>query len=105
MIPEVPIIYRDFYDVPRVFLVFHRGQQLLFESVFDEERDDYSDVYDVYLLPPLGPEEIAGSWEFISKRAVRRVGRLLVSDVRFDSTRRKSVDPDVLDRLNLDGLP
>ena len=87
-----PILYRDFYDVPRMFVVRRGGTSLLFDGSFDDTLDDYPDFYEVYELPPLAAEQLAESWRDLAGRAVRRLGRVAVADVRFDATRRKSVD-------------
>jgi hypothetical protein len=55
------IMYRDFYDVPRVFLVRYKQHLYLFESAFDDQGDDYSQTYDIYLMPELTENEIGGS--------------------------------------------
>ncbi len=95
----VPIIYREFYDVPRVFIVKYKQHVFLFESVFDEKTDDYSEDYDVYLMPELAEEEISGSWEKINSKATRKIGKILVSAVEFDITRRRNVKVTVLEEL------
>ena len=48
---RIPIEYGEFYDLPRQ-ITFQSGDEwFLLRSYFDEEKDEYSDVYDVYLLP------------------------------------------------------
>jgi hypothetical protein len=43
-----PIRYRDFYDLPRIFITSYNGQDYLFDCPFDDELDDYPDSYRVY---------------------------------------------------------
>lgn len=93
------IQYRDFYDVPRMFVVRLDGEPFLFDGAFDEELDEYPDQYRVYLLPRLGDDELAGSWETLSRRAVEDVGVVPLGAVVFDPTRRKSIRSDVLRAL------
>jgi hypothetical protein len=96
---DANIEYREFYDVPRVFLVEYKQQLFLFESPFDEGHDEYSETYSVYVMRELTKEERQGSWEQISEKAVRKVGEVRVSDVKFDSTLRRAIDTSLLDHL------
>ncbi|MCP5007848.1 MAG: hypothetical protein GY941_28520 [Planctomycetes bacterium] len=93
------IIYREFYDVPRVFLVNYKGDFILFESLFNDDSDDYSSDYIVYLMPKLSEEELKGSWENISLRADRKIGSVPVKDIQFDETKRKEIDAAILDKI------
>jgi hypothetical protein len=65
------ICYRDFYDVPRLFLTAYHGEQYLFDCPFDEELNDYPDRYRVYQMPALAEAELQGSWEHLPERASR----------------------------------
>ena len=38
------IRYRDFYDIPRIFIVTLNGKLFLFDCAFDDEIDDYSEL-------------------------------------------------------------
>jgi hypothetical protein len=93
------IRYRDFYDVPRIFITAHNGKHYLFDCPFDNELDDYSDRYRVYQLPALKEHELDGSWERLSDRAVALVGSVPVDDVEFDQSKRKLINTAVLDEL------
>lgn len=95
--PErLEIQYRDFYDIPRMFIVAANGDQLLFDGSFDEELDDYPDAYRVYRLPELEPGALSGSWAALPSRATRFLGTIPTAAVRFDPTRRQFVDVGVL---------
>jgi hypothetical protein len=96
---RVPIRYREFWDVPRIFRVTYQGALLLFDYPFDEETEDYPDWNQVYLLPRLGEEELAGSWAQLARKAVRPLGKVPITQVRFDPTKRQSVDATLLDGL------
>jgi hypothetical protein len=96
---SAPITYRDFWDVPRIFLVTHEGRTLLFDCPFDEATEDYPDTYAVYQLPALADGELTGSWDKLSERAERYLGTVPVGEVRFDPTRRQGIDPAVLREL------
>lgn len=93
------IRYRDFYDVPRIFLTTHNGELYLFDCPFDEGLDDYSEHYQVYELPAVSEGELQGSWEHLPERAPRALGTLPVAQVQFDTTKRDSIDTAVLEEL------
>ena len=99
MSPRAPIQYRDFYDIPRMFIVEFNGFQFLFDGSFDEAIDEYPEDYAVSLLPNLTQKDLEGSWERIGERPIRKLGRVPVSAVQFDSTRRKTISTDLLKEL------
>ena len=96
-----PIRYRDFWDVPRIFFVEEAGRLYLFDCQFDEVTEDYPDVYQVFLMPPLSEADYAGSWAPLYQRATAKVGEVPVAAVRFDPTRRQAIDPVVFAALQL----
>ena len=96
-----PIVYRDFYDVPRAFVVNDEKRTLFFVSSFDEALDDYREDYDVYEMLNLSETELKGSWENLEQRAKRKLGSIRVAGVHFDSTLRREVDLDVLQTLDV----
>lgn len=88
----LPITYREFYDVPRMFVVERDGALYLFDSAFDEMLDDYSPHYLVYGLPEDAREAVqADSWAELSKCGTM-VGQVAVDDVAFDESRRAAVN-------------
>ena len=93
------IIYRDFYDIPWMFVTVGGQHAYLFDGSFDESLDDYPDEYAVYQLPLLTADQLAGSWAGLAARAVASLGRVPIEAVRFDPTRREQIDGGVLDRL------
>ena len=95
----IPIRHRDFWDVPRIFLAADRGSLFLFDCPFDEETEDYPDYYLVYLLPDLADTELQGSWADLSAQATRFLGRVPISQVLFDESRRQAIDSRVLTSL------
>ncbi|HUS18159.1 MAG TPA: hypothetical protein VMZ25_00780 [Terriglobales bacterium] len=92
----IPFAYREFYDVPRLIVVRFKGKVLLLDSRFDEAADDYSDVYDVYVLPADIQIPETGSWEHLASRTAQKLGTIKVSDVAFDETKRKRLNPQFL---------
>lgn len=96
---KLAIRYRDFYDVPRIFLVNHRGTLYLFDCPFDQELDEYPDTYKVFVLPPDSGLDLGGSWDNLASRATSYLGEVPVKSVQFDSTKRREIDADVIDEL------
>jgi hypothetical protein len=96
------IDYRDFWDVPRIFLVRDQGTLYLFDCQFDRAVEDYPESYDVFVMPPLSEAELAASWAPLHEHAIKRLGRLPIHGVQFDPTLRQRVDVSVIDGLNVD---
>jgi hypothetical protein len=94
-----PIRYRGFWDVPRIFLVTDCGRHLLFDCPFDETIEDFPDDYRVYLMPPITEEELAGSWDQLSERALQYLGKVSIGKVRFDPSKRREIDTAILEDL------
>jgi len=95
----LPIKYRGFYDVPRIFITRYRGETYLFDCPFDEELEDDSDSFNVYVVPALWDEELPKDWTTLHTRAIRCLGQVPVASVRFDPTRRQAVDSAILEEL------
>jgi len=96
----VPFRYIEFYDVPRAIVLRHKGKLLLLDSAFDHKLDDYPDCYSVYELPEsVEALQAKGSWLFLENTKLSCLGQIPVKAVRFDSTKRKTLDPSVLDRI------
>lgn len=94
---KIPIRdYRDFWDLPRIFLVERNDVILLFDCKFDEDKEDYDNTYSVYVMPDLAGRELAGSWNQLTNKALKLLGTLSVEEVVFDASRRKWIDDDVI---------
>jgi hypothetical protein len=93
------IRYRDFYDVPRIFVTTLNGKLYLFDCPFDDELEDYSERYRVYQLPADLKRKLQGSWERLSERAESLLGSVPVGKVQFDQTKRKRINTSVLEEL------
>ena len=87
-----PIRYRDFYDLPRIFITSYEGKDYLFDCPFDDEADDYLDSYRVYQLPVLSKEDLQGSWEHLPGSAAAFLGEIPVAEVQFDPTKRERIN-------------
>src|SRR5438552_6136102 len=99
MAEQIPIIYREFYDFPRMFVVSYRGLHFLFDGSFDAQRDEYPDHYTVYQMPPLSNDVLDGSWSNLSRLALHQLGSITTTRVRFDPSRRASVSSEILDEM------
>jgi hypothetical protein len=95
----LPIRYRDFYDIPRAFVVEHEGILLFFDCAFDRELDDYGAAFAVYQVREGLRERIdLISWTDLGNES-ERVGTVPTAAVVFDPTKRKAIRADVLDLL------
>ena len=93
------IRYRDFYDLPRIFITNYQGQLYLFDCPFDDELDDYPDSYHVYQLPALTEADLEGSWEHLPELTTSFLGVIPVTEIQFDPTKRERVNTAILNRL------
>lgn len=98
--PTRILAYREFYDIPRAFVIEPKRRCLLFfDCPFDERLDDYPGFFDVYLLHDLSASVLPQDWRGLSARAVGPLGRVMVTALRFDETRRREVAVDGLPQL------
>lgn len=94
------IAYRDFYDVPRIFLVVVDGRTVLFDCPFDEALDEYPYDYRVYQLRGLGIHELPHDWnELLDQQKADYRGSVPVHNVMFDASKRKQIKCVELGRL------
>jgi len=93
------IIYRDFWDVPRIFVASFRGRQYLFDCRFDESIEDYANVYQVYVMPNLDQKDLKGPWDKLSEMAKEHLGEVPVSSVQFDESKRRAIDPEIIEEV------
>jgi hypothetical protein len=93
------IEYREFWDVPRMFVVRYDGRAYLFEDPFDSTTEDYTEQYEVFELPLLGTNEPEGCWDGLASRALSKLGTVRIDEVEFDSSRRRSINPAIIDKL------
>jgi len=97
----LPIRYREFYDVPRIFVVDAGDARLVFDCPFDDELDDYRSAYRVYRLAP-DADIPDGSWIGLTDGA-ELAGQISVAAVTLDPTRRVAIDSAVLSFLASSG--
>jgi hypothetical protein len=93
MTDRITIQYGEFYDFPRMVRFQFRAKWFYLESRFNEEKDDYPDFYEVYLLPFTSEEEFQSNpyyWMNLSK--ADHLGRISIKGVGLDETRRRSID-------------
>jgi hypothetical protein len=91
--------HRDFFDVPRIFIVSHNGTIYLFDCPFDNELDDFSGEYQVYEMGRSPLDSIPDDWSNITAVAKKHLGKVAVAAVRFDATRRHSICDEALKAL------
>ncbi len=96
---SIPIEIREFWDVPRIFLAPYQGKLFLFDCVFDETTEDFPDYYQVYQLPDLRREDLAGSWAQLSTKAVHSFGKVPIQRISFDPMKRRQIGSTILDEL------
>ncbi len=90
---RILINYGEFYNFPRQIDFQFRGQWFYMASDFDEEKDDYPDFYDVYLLPFNPKEKMKVTpfyWTELTKDDY--LGRIPISEVGLDESKRRSID-------------
>ena len=88
--------YRDFYDVPRIFVIDVDGRIILFDCQFVDELDEYSDEYKIYELSDTSLDTLSDDWTELSCLAGVCKGQVAVSKVTFDDTKRKRIKRSVL---------
>ena len=96
---RIPITYGEFYDYPRMIRFQYGGEWFFLNSSFDEEKDDYPDVYDVYLLPFRSEEEFeANPYYWMDLSTAVHLGQIPIKEVGLDETRRRSIDASVIEK-------
>ncbi len=88
--------YRDFWDVPRIFLASKDDYLLLFDCKFDEKKEDYDEKYQVFIMPELTDNEISGSWYQLSEKAIKYLGEIPINKVSFDETHKQFIDSQIV---------
>lgn len=87
----LPIRYRDFYDIPRAVIVEWHDQIYMLECPLEPEANDYPSTYEAYKLPnELRGQIDAMSWTDLAHHG-SLVGRVHISQVEFDHSRRQTM--------------
>lgn len=95
----IPIRYREFYDIPRSFVISYDKCAYLFACEFDDALDEYPDAYQIYRIEPEHLSRVdQDSWTQLAD-AGTRIGVIPTRAVRFDSTRRKAVEASIVEFL------
>ena len=89
--------YRDFHDVPRLFVVEVQDARFVFDCPFDEALDEYGDSYTVYRIQA-GDDDPLGDWASRPAAALV-VGRIPVADIEFDPTHREAIEASCIRKL------
>ncbi|WP_313460001.1 hypothetical protein [Stenotrophomonas sp.] len=83
--------YRDFYDVPRRILALDQGGAFwIFDSVFNDEIDDYEDHFTLYLAGQEPDQAKALFAQHCEGSYGQALLDLPVTEVLFDATKRAS---------------
>jgi hypothetical protein len=95
----LPIRYRDFYHIPRMFLVQKGNETYLFHCAFEDESDGYSSLYHVYKLNcEAVPEDETASWTDLPHAGVC-VRDIPTGAAEFDESRRSLVRASLFNSL------
>lgn len=85
----VEFAYRDFWDVPRILIArLPDGRTIMLDCRFDDDREHYDDVYQVYLMRS-DVDPSVQSWVGLESKAERCLGEVPVRSVEFDPTSRQ----------------
>ena len=90
----IPIVYREFYDLPRDISLEVEGLAYFLLCPFDEAKDGYADFYEVYRLSPSVHACLSdpdSDWLGAAKSG-QFVGQAPVDALRFDESRRAAVE-------------
>src|SRR5262249_33678805 len=93
-----PIKYFSFWDVPRTFVFEDSNKVYFLTSEFDDDLDEYPDDYEVFIISGVG-DLSALSGKLVSPLPKTYIGRVPISSVQFDESRRKYVDASFLESV------
>jgi hypothetical protein len=85
------VAYRDFCDVPRIFLIVVDKRTILLDCPFDERLDEYPDEYAVYELRDFHLDALPRDWTELSRQGADYKGRVQARNVIFDASKRKQI--------------
>ena len=89
----IPIEYSGFHDAPLVFRVWREnGWYYFWRGYFDEKIDDYAEDYDVFRIEGKSADEPIVGWDLENFEPKDFVGKIQMTQVLFDESRRKSID-------------
>lgn len=91
----LPINYRDYWDVPRVFVVEYKGRTFLFNCPFDDDEDDYPEEYRVYEVDYDLHEFTDLPWDAIPGERARLLAVLPVNCPSFADSKPRTINPDI----------
>jgi hypothetical protein len=95
----IPFDYRDFYDVPRLILLQRPDGAFLLDSPFDEESDEYLDVFHVYRMSLASAAELRARSSWVDARLLGTlIATVPVAAVAFDPTKREAIHGALFDR-------
>lgn len=83
--------YRDFCDLPRIFIVRAGASWLLFDCPFNESLDDYPDKYWVYEISDASRWQFSNYWSDCSSEALVCKAVVDMNELTFDASKRKGI--------------
>ena len=87
----LPIVYAEFYDIPRAFLVNFHDKSYFFDCAFSESLDDYLNEFVVFQLhKTIALDSATLPWDKLHTQG-KRICSISVANVVFDDSKRKSV--------------
>jgi hypothetical protein len=96
----LPIRYSGFWDFPHEFWVCFEGDSYLFwRGHFDEEKDDYPDVYEVFKASGVSLNDNSLPWELSEIPAKVKIGSVKIRDVKFDPAHRRFIDSSIFSEI------
>jgi hypothetical protein len=96
----LPIKYSGFWDFPHAFFVeYEENLYLFWRGYFDDEIDDYPEVYDVYRISGFSFKDAGHIWNLDELTVKELLFQIPIRDVVFDSSRRKFIDSDTFETL------
>lgn len=101
----VPFRYFGYWDIPRDFVLRRGFDMLRFECEFDEDKDDYAEVFCVYSLPVQAYDLTRPGWDYYNRLDWVFIGEVPTASLEFDPTRRACVSMESLARHPLLGIP
>jgi len=87
----IEIHYCGFYDRPLMFFTRVDNQLYLFSRDFDEEADEYQDVFQIYKMPEMEIPPQSTPWAPLIENALEVLGQVSVKEITFDPTYRQLV--------------
>ena len=95
----VPFKYGGFWDVPRDLVLRYRDRSFRLHSYFDDDLDDYPDVYEIDELSDVDESAVLDAkWDLLRNATIIHLGSIPIQRVTFDERKRELIDATFLDQ-------